>query len=171
LKVPTGNEQLLAKRVHRANPTVSERRLPADPSQLSTARKYAMRAAVAFGLGGDGCYDFVFAVNEAVTNAIRHGVPDSRGQIHLSTAVDDADRLTFTVRDCGTFVPTLNSAPRSEHGRGFLLMVSLVDEVQLCIRPRSTTVRLFKARPLTTQAHPAITRAPVARRTPTEDGD
>jgi serine/threonine-protein kinase RsbW len=125
---------------------VSELRLPARPSELSAAREYAEEAAAAFGLDADGCYEFVFAVNEAVTNAIRHGTPDRQGQIHLSIAAS-ADRLTFVVRDCGTFVPFIRvSNSRSEHGRGLALMAKLVDEVQLCSEPGGTTVRLSKAR-------------------------
>jgi serine/threonine-protein kinase RsbW len=125
---------------------VSELRLPARPSELGAARQYAEEAAAAFGLDGDGCYEFVFAVNEAVTNAIRHGAPDKQGQIHLGIAAS-ADRLTFSVRDCGTFVPLVRaSSPESEHGRGLALMAKLVDEVQLCSEAGSTTVRLSKAR-------------------------
>jgi anti-sigma regulatory factor (Ser/Thr protein kinase) len=129
-----------------ASPASSELRLRAQRSELATARKYAAEAAAAFGLDTDGCYEFVYAVNEAVTNAIKHGLPDERGLICLSIAAD-ADRLTFAVRDCGTFVtPLLDTAASLEHGRGFALMNGLMDEVQLCIGPGSTTVRLSKAR-------------------------
>lgn len=125
----------------------SELQLPARRSELGAARKYAGDVAAASGLDANNCYEFVCAVNEAVTNAIRHGASDERGMIHLSI-VADADRLTFAVRDRGTFVmPVLDSAAGSEHGRGLALMASLVDEVQLDIEPGGTTVRLSKARP------------------------
>lgn len=125
----------------------SELHLPARRSELGAARKYARDRAAAFGLDPDNCHDFVCAVNEAVTNAIRHGASDERGLIHLSI-VADANRLTFAVRDCGTFVmPVLDDAMSSEHGRGLALMATLVDEVQLEIEPGGTTVRLSKARP------------------------
>jgi anti-sigma regulatory factor (Ser/Thr protein kinase) len=129
------------------NPLSSELRLPARRSQLGVARKYAQDAAVAFGLDADRCYEFVVAVNEAVTNAIRHGLPDELGLIWMSIAVD-ADRLTCVVRDFGTFVtPILNpSITSAENGRGFALMNGLMDEVHLCITPGSTIVRLSKAR-------------------------
>jgi anti-sigma regulatory factor (Ser/Thr protein kinase) len=129
-----------------ASPATSELRLPAQPSALGTAREYAQTAAAVFGLDGDDRYKFVFAVNEAVTNAIRHGAPDKQGQIHLGIAAS-ADRLTFVVRDCGTFVPRVRaSSPKPEHGRGLALMAKLVDEVQLCSESGSTIVRLSKAR-------------------------
>lgn len=127
---------------------VSELCLPARPSALGSARKYAEEAAAAFGFDADGCFEFMFAANEAVTNAIKHGAPDERGQIHLSVVVDDqTDRLMFVVRDRGTFAPHApDGATRSERGRGLALMAGLMDEVQLCIEPAGTTVRLYKAR-------------------------
>jgi anti-sigma regulatory factor (Ser/Thr protein kinase) len=130
-----------------ASLAASELRLPARCSELGAARRYAGEAAAAFGFDADNSYEFVYAVNEAVTNAIRHGDPDAHGFIHLSI-VADADRLTCTVRDYGTFVmPALDTtATMSEHGRGFALMASFMDEVRLYIGPGSTIVRLSKAR-------------------------
>jgi anti-sigma regulatory factor (Ser/Thr protein kinase) len=120
----------------------SELRLPARASELAAAREYARGAAAAFGLDDDRCYEFAFAVNEAVTNAIRHGRPDEHGDIHLSVRAD-AERLTFAVRDCGTFAAsTFDRVTSSERGRGFALMTRLMDAVQLCAAPGSTTVRL-----------------------------
>jgi serine/threonine-protein kinase RsbW len=132
---------------HTASLAESELQLPARRSELGAARKYAGDVAAAFGLDADNCFEFVVAVNEAVTNAIRHGASDERGLIHLSI-VADAERLTFAVRDRGTFVmPVLDGEMSSEHGRGLALMASLVDEVQLEIEPGGTTVRLSKTRP------------------------
>jgi anti-sigma regulatory factor (Ser/Thr protein kinase) len=126
---------------------VSELHVPARRSELGAVRQYARKVAAAFGLDADGCYEFVYAVNEAVTNAIRHGASDEEGMIHLGIFAD-ADRLTFAVRDRGTFVtPVPVSDERSEHGRGLALMASLVDDVQLHIEPDGTTVRLSKIRP------------------------
>jgi anti-sigma regulatory factor (Ser/Thr protein kinase) len=128
----------------------SELRLPAERSRLGEARRYAERAAADFGLDAQDGFGFVFAVNEAVTNAIRHGAPDARGRLCLSVAVD-AERLTFAVRDWGTFaLPAPNVAPHPGRGRGFALMASLVDEVELSVAPGCTIVRLSKVRSLTT---------------------
>lgn len=118
--------------------------LPAQPAKLAVAREYAHRAAQAFGLDGERCYEFAFAVNEAVTNAIRHGRPDEHGCIHLSVLAQ-GDCLTFAVRDYGTF--TRSPVHRTcERGRGFALMARLMDAVQLCVAAGSTTVLLSKAR-------------------------
>jgi anti-sigma regulatory factor (Ser/Thr protein kinase) len=126
--------------------TRSELCLPARPSKLGVAREYAHQAAAAFGLDADRCDEVAFAVNEAVTNAIRHGRPDERGDIHLCVRAD-GDRLTLAVRDCGTFSACSSAACKCpEGGRGFVLMARLMDAVQLCVAPGSTTVRLSKAR-------------------------
>lgn len=120
--------------------------LPAQPAKLAMAREYAHQAAAAFGLDDDRCYDFVFAVNEAVTNAIRHGAPDENGHIRLSVQ-GYGDRLTLAVSDYGTFAARHGSRDASaESGRGFALMTRLMDQVQLCVACGSTTVRLSKAR-------------------------
>lgn len=134
--------------VEQAGPSraTSELRLQARPSELRLAREYAHQAAAAFGFDAERCYEVAFAVNEAVTNAIRHGRPDEQGHIHLSV-LSDGDRLTLAVRDYGTFVASaVGGTPRSEGGRGFALMAGLMDTVQLYVSPGSTTVRLSKAR-------------------------
>jgi anti-sigma regulatory factor (Ser/Thr protein kinase) len=126
--------------------TASELHVLARRSELGVARKYAEDVAAAFGLDEDGRYEFVYAVNEAVTNAIRHGASDEEDMIHMSI-VADAERLTFAVRDQGTFVMReVDGAEASAGGRGLALMASLVDEVDVHIDPAGTTVRLCKLR-------------------------
>jgi stage II sporulation protein AB (anti-sigma F factor) len=123
-----------------------ELELDARSSSLAAARRYAEAVLARFGVGEEECYDFAFAVNEAVTNAIRHGAPDERGKISLSHVVD-GDRLTLSVRDYGKFVfPIPEHDARSDHGRGLALMATLTDQVQVCIEPSGTTVSLSKAR-------------------------
>jgi serine/threonine-protein kinase RsbW len=124
----------------------SELRLRAHASELLVARHYAARAAAAFGLGSEDSEDFVYAVNEAVTNAIRHGAPDGQGRILVSMRADRA-RLVFSVRDYGRFaMPAQVARAELEGGRGFALMGRLVDDVRLQIDSRGTTVTLTKER-------------------------
>ncbi len=124
----------------------SELRLCARASELAGARDYAAAVAAAFGLGSDDGYDFVYAVNEAVTNAIRHGSPDEHGQIVLSVSAV-GERLVFSVRDFGTFAtPAPTPGAELEGGRGFALMEQLVDEVRVHADRDGTTVTLSKAR-------------------------
>ena len=136
--------------VPQTSPPSSELCLPAELSQLAVARTFASQAADAYGLDGDGCYEFAYAVNEAVTNAIRHGLPDERGFIRV-TITAEADRLTCAVRDSGTFTaaaegPVASSDAGAEHGRGLMLMRILMDEVRLHASPEGTTVYLSKRR-------------------------
>ena len=129
-----------------AGRAAEELSLPAESTKLVTAREYAHQAATAFGFDAERCYEFVFAVNEAVTNAIRHGMPDEQGHIHLSIHAD-AERLTLAIRDSGSFrAASSDSASSGEGGRGFALMARLMDTVQLCVASGSTTVRLSKER-------------------------
>jgi anti-sigma regulatory factor (Ser/Thr protein kinase) len=125
---------------------VSTMRLPARSAQLSAARRYAEEAAAAFGLDGRGCFEFAVAANEAVTNALRHGAADADGQIHLGV-LESADGLTFVVSDYGRFTaPVADPGPTSEGGRGFTLMTTLVDTVEVHSAPEGTTIRLTKLR-------------------------
>jgi serine/threonine-protein kinase RsbW len=128
----------------------SELYLLAELSQLAAARTFARRAAAAYGFDGDGCYEFAYAVNEAVTNAIRHGLPDERGFIRVTISAE-ADRLTCAVRDWGTFnAPAEGSAAGSdaaaEHGRGLALMRILMDEVRVHTSSGGTIVYVSKLR-------------------------
>jgi anti-sigma regulatory factor (Ser/Thr protein kinase) len=125
---------------------VGELRLDARASELASARRYAEAAAAAYGLDPDDGYDFAYAVNEAVTNAIRHGLPDGDGKIELNIRATPR-RLVFCVRDFGTFTALAWPLRAGiEGGRGFTLMARLVDDVQLRIAPHGTTVILSKAR-------------------------
>ncbi len=120
-------------------------RLSARASELTAARRYAQAAADACGLSADDSYDFVYAVNEAVTNAIRHGSPDERGEILLSASATD-EWLVLSVRDFGIFEPPASRPAGLEGGRGFALMGQLVDDVDVQADRDGTTVTLSKAR-------------------------
>lgn len=121
-------------------------RLPARTSALQLARDYADAAARAFGLDVRGRKEFVFAANEAVTNAIRHGTPDADGTIGVRISAE-GDRLTIEVASCGKFVPSeVDPATLPDHGRGFPFMERLMDEVEVAPQGRRTVVRLSKRR-------------------------
>jgi anti-sigma regulatory factor (Ser/Thr protein kinase) len=126
---------------------VWELELLAEPSQLAVARRHAAETARKFRLDGISASELVHALNEAVTNAIRHGRPDRRGRIRI-TAFATRERLTFAVSDYGTFIePRGERDPLAESGRGFHMMSRLVDEVRVHTRVDGTTVTLTKHRP------------------------
>ena len=122
-------------------------RLPAKPSELQRAREYAEQAAASFGFDEAERFELVFAVNEAVTNAIRHGTADQAGTIGLRIAAE-GNCLVLDVCDCGRFVAPADEDddPLPDHGRGFGLMVKLMDDVEVRAHPEGTTVRLGKRR-------------------------
>jgi anti-sigma regulatory factor (Ser/Thr protein kinase) len=123
-----------------------ELRLPAASAQLVIVREHVERAALAMGFDDRAAHEIVFAVNEAVTNAIRHGAPDHAGTIGLLIE-PDGDGLTVVVSDSGSFVPSVpNESPMAENGRGFVFMASLMDQVDLVRCPEGTRVRLRKHR-------------------------
>jgi serine/threonine-protein kinase RsbW len=120
--------------------------LRADPSELVTARRFAEGAAARFGLEEPERYQFTFAANEAVSNAIEHGRPSPDGTIRIHVAEEDG-ALVFEVEDHGTFVPsTATVDPLPERGRGLAFMAATVDEVDVRRGTTGTLVRLCKRR-------------------------
>jgi anti-sigma regulatory factor (Ser/Thr protein kinase) len=118
--------------------------LPADPSHLGRARSFIDATAAAAGFGEEERYQITMAVNEAVANALEHGVPCRGGTVHLGAEIE-AQRLSFYVRDCGEFALVADPHPGgiAERGRGFALMHLLMDDVQLQTDGQ-TEVRLSK---------------------------
>jgi anti-sigma regulatory factor (Ser/Thr protein kinase) len=120
--------------------------LRADPAELVTARRLANEAAARFGLEEQERYEFTFAVNEAVSNAIEHGHPSPDGTIRIHVAQED-EALVFEVEDHGTFVPKPAALePLPERGRGLAFMAATVDEVDVRCGHNGTLVRLCKRR-------------------------
>jgi serine/threonine-protein kinase RsbW len=120
--------------------------LMADPGELVTARRFADAAAARFGLEERERWEFTFAVNEAVSNAIEHGRPSPDGTIRIQLAAEDG-KLVFEVEDHGTFAPCPPEVDRlPERGRGLAFMAATVDEVDVRRGPRGTVVRLCKRR-------------------------
>ena len=120
--------------------------LKADPGELATARRFADAAAARFGLGDQERYEFTFAVNEAVSNAIEHGHPSLDGTICIHVAAENG-ALVFEVEDHGTFAPgppAIDTLP--ERGRGLAFMAATMDEVDVRRGTSGTVVRLCKRR-------------------------
>jgi anti-sigma regulatory factor (Ser/Thr protein kinase) len=141
-KLPNGSRRLEA-----ANSTATRHfRVPANPAQLQRVRGYVEEAAAQFGLGGIDRFQVVFAVNEAVTNAIRYGSPERDATVGVQIDVD-GDTLICSVRDSGAFAPSPSETDEfAERGRGLTLMALFMDEVEIATEPDGTTVRLHKRR-------------------------
>ena len=123
-----------------------ERDVVAEPTELAETRRLADAAAASYGLNGSERFEFAFAVNEAVSNAIEHGSPSPEGTIRLRFA-EEKDALVFCVKDYGKFSPQpkMEESP-SNRGRGLALMASMVEELGLCRDSTGTLVRLIKRR-------------------------
>jgi anti-sigma regulatory factor (Ser/Thr protein kinase) len=124
-------------------------RLPAESAELRRARDEVAAAGTEFGLEHKACYELVFAVNEAVTNAIRHGSPAPDGTIGLRIEAD-GDELVCFVSDCGPFVPPRRKRDLAteDGGRGFAFMSALTDQLELNVESHETVVELRKRRQL-----------------------
>jgi serine/threonine-protein kinase RsbW len=96
-----------------------------------------LRRSVAKTLGGvdeEVVADVLLALDEAVSNAIRHG--SRGGEQVLVTVESDAEWVEMTVRDGGPTprLPRLPAEPPpglQTGGRGLWLILQLVDEVRL----------------------------------------
>jgi serine/threonine-protein kinase RsbW len=115
-------------------------------AQITPVRHAVLRGAADAGLSGQRLEDFVLAVNEIVTNAVRHA--GGGGTLRLWIA---GDRVVCEVTDRGGGIPheRLNghALPPSHavSGRGLWLARHLVDHVTVSTGEAGTIVRLSSA--------------------------
>lgn len=114
-----------------------------DHSQVSKLRRTVTDAASRVGLSGRRLQEFVLAVNEIVTNAVRHG--GGRGRLLLWRR---AGTLVCEVSDEGTGMPGRPTEPdrlpppvTGAGGRG-LFLAGRFAELEVQSGPRGTTVVL-----------------------------
>jgi anti-sigma regulatory factor (Ser/Thr protein kinase)/ketosteroid isomerase-like protein len=134
------------------------------PEGLSEGRGFIDRVLSAAGFDAEARYQVTVATNEAVSNAMEHGVPCDDGRLHLAASVESGS-FVFSVRDCGDFEETAAPLPDpvAERGRGFAFMNLLMDDVRLDARAGETVLRLAKRLPGTPP------RAPEAEPSTTEE--
>jgi anti-sigma regulatory factor (Ser/Thr protein kinase) len=115
-------------------------------AQITAVRHAVTECAAGSGLSGQRLEDFALAVNELVTNAVRHA--GGQGRVRL-WRVDD--RLCCEVTDHGPGIPVHRVEPRTPppafatDGRGLWLVNQLCDEVRIATGPAGTTVRIVAA--------------------------
>jgi ketosteroid isomerase-like protein/anti-sigma regulatory factor (Ser/Thr protein kinase) len=122
--------------------------IPPGPHGLSEGRGFIDRALAEVGFDEATRYQVTVATNEAVSNAMEHGVPCEDGLFHLTANVESGS-FVFSVRDCGEFegAPSPPPDPVAERGRGFAFMNLLMDDVRLDARAGATVLRLVKRLP------------------------
>jgi serine/threonine-protein kinase RsbW len=110
-----------------------------DGAQVAVLRRLVADRAAAAGLAETRRQDFVLAVDEIVTNAVRHG----GGGGHLDVWLT-ADRLWFRVSDGG---PGLVTSPRVTPpgpsqlgGRGLWIAGQITDELTITSGTAGTVV-------------------------------
>jgi anti-sigma regulatory factor (Ser/Thr protein kinase) len=134
------------------------------PEGLSEGRGFIDRALSEAGFDAEARYQITVATNEAVSNAMEHGLPCDDGRLHLAASVE-SDSFVFSVRDCGDFEDTASPRPDpvAERGRGFAFMNLLMDEVRLDARAGETVIRLAKRLPGTPMRPPEAEPAAAER--------
>ncbi|MEV4313546.1 ATP-binding protein [Actinocrispum sp. NPDC049592] len=115
----------------------------AEPSRLATVRSLLSRWADDLGVPPEEREDLVMAVEEAVSNTIKHAEP---GAVALFAARDNLARAVHViVKDGGPWrTPTDDSV---RHGRGLRMMDGLADVLDVHHDDTGTTVVLRWALP------------------------
>ena len=120
-------------------------------SSMIAARDTVMQFLSEHGVDGDEEIDIMIALQEALANAVLHGCGDDPAkQIHCIVTVDPAE-ISIVIRDPGPGFETASSSDSAEdgtnlteHGRGILLMRSLMDEIHYS--HRGAEVHMIKRR-------------------------
>ena len=114
-----------------------------ESAALVSARRFVREQAEAAGLPEATIIDLVLAVNEAVTNALTHGLPPRRIACYV-----EGRALICQVHDAGTGLedPLAGFSPHGDDvgttGHGLWLARQLVDSVQVTSGPTGTRVCL-----------------------------
>ncbi|MEU4238073.1 ATP-binding protein [Actinoplanes sp. NPDC026619] len=114
-----------------------------DHSSITALRHTVASCAAGAGLGGERLDDFVVAVNELLTNAVRHG--GGLGTVALWRA---GDSVVCEVRDTGTGLPEaapempVRPAATQPGGWGLWLAEELTDTFTLITGNGGTVVRV-----------------------------
>lgn len=97
--------------------------------------------------------DIKTAVSEAVTNAIVHAYPDTRGTVYIDAKITDDNRVIIRIRDTGVGIedvkqamePLYTTSSDERAGLGFAVMQSFCDRVRVrSAVGKGTTVTLEK---------------------------
>lgn len=137
-----------------------------DRGRVTDLRHTVASCAEAAGLGGQRLDDFVLAVNELITNAVRHG--GGQGWLRLWR---DAETVRCEVSDTGTGIAAdqlyerHRPPPDVVGGWGLWLVRQLSDDVLVRTGPAGTTVRISAS---LTWAAPTAGRPATGSRASTE---
>jgi anti-sigma regulatory factor (Ser/Thr protein kinase) len=116
--------------------------MPVWPPNLDESRRFTAAAALAAGLTAARVGDAMLAVDELVSNTIKHGGGFGR----LATWIDGS-RLVFEVIDGGLITDPLagrrRAAADQENGRGLAIVHRICDLVRVRTGPEGTATRAY----------------------------
>ena len=123
--------------------------VPADPASIDRVNEGVMRVLRERGFQGEDEERVELALQEALTNAVRHGCQgDPTKQLQCIVTCDDAGEVVIVVRDPGpgfdtSAVPNPLDADRlfKSSGRGIFLINRLMDEVSFAEGGREIRMR------------------------------
>ena len=120
--------------------------IPARLERLHEVREFVDAATAEAGFDEPSRYEIKLAVNEAVTNAIRHGSESAEDHVALEITQGD-DELFFCVADTGLFVHRFE-LPRDlpERGRGLSFIAELMDGLEVHPEYEGTKIYFSKRR-------------------------
>ncbi len=112
--------------------------VPAEPSQLATARHLIRRWIEANEGDDDDCAAFAIAVSEACANSIEHAYGPEDAMVEIRASLVDGI-ATVGIRDHGSWRQPQGGSTR---GRGIPIMREFMDDVSIERTERGTTVEL-----------------------------
>jgi anti-sigma regulatory factor (Ser/Thr protein kinase) len=113
-------------------------RVEPETARLVDIRKFVEEVATELSLDLERVFDLKVAVSEACANVVEHAGCDAV-PLEVRARVQ-AERLTFSVSDSGSFRPPRPSREVvSSRGLGLPLMVALMDEVTFVRSPEGGT--------------------------------
>lgn len=113
--------------------------VPATPDSLALVREHLRERVRKLGMDGR-TDDVLLAVNEAVSNAVRHAYPGGSGTVDLDLS-DEDDAVIVVVRDQGRGPHGHDDSAGS--GFGIEIMQAVADSASIVARPGGgTEVRL-----------------------------
>jgi serine/threonine-protein kinase RsbW len=123
--------------------------IPADFNHIETVHNGANELLLSKGWSEDERADVTLAIDEALTNAIRHGCKnDPTKEVQCLLSFDDAGEIVIVVRDPGAgFDPKAVPDPTEDEnllkssGRGVLLINQLMDAVEFSDKGRQVSMR------------------------------
>ncbi|MEO1236188.1 MAG: ATP-binding protein [Planctomycetota bacterium] len=139
-----------------AEPAITKLRFPSKLGEVPAVQKAIVEAAEAAGFEEESLFAIRLALDEALTNAVRHGNasdPNKTVQVEFGVA---GDELTVSIEDEGPgFNPDDVPDPTAEenlnrpHGRGVMLMKAYMTDVHYNDRGNRVTLtkRLDCAQP------------------------